>query len=99
MTVEQIAIRQEVRQMLSEAGINKDTLKEMVKEVLSEEVGKACKQAVSETNVNNIFLSEANNVLRKVMKEEIQHRINGVFNHMSITIDILDKDGQSSITK
>lgn len=34
MTVEQIAIRQEVRQMLNEAGINKNTLKDMVKEVL-----------------------------------------------------------------
>ena len=31
MNVEQIAIRQEVRQMLNEAGINKNTLKDMVK--------------------------------------------------------------------
>lgn len=38
MTVEQIAIRQEVRQMLNEAGINKNTLKDMVKEVLQEEL-------------------------------------------------------------
>ena len=36
MTVEQIAVRQEVRQMLNEAGINKNTLKSMVKEVLQE---------------------------------------------------------------
>ena len=34
MIVEQIASRQEVRQMLTEAGINKNTMKEMVKEVL-----------------------------------------------------------------
>lgn len=41
MTVEQIAIRQEVRQMLNEAGINKNTLKDMVKEVLQEELKRA----------------------------------------------------------
>ncbi len=33
MTVEQIAIRQEIRQMLNEAGVNKTTLREMAKEV------------------------------------------------------------------
>ena len=51
MTVEQIAIRQEVRQMLSEAGINRNTLKDMVKDVLAEEVGKAIKQAAAEYDV------------------------------------------------
>ena len=50
MTVEQIAIRQEVRQMLNEAGINKATLKDMAKEVLKEELGKAIKQALEETD-------------------------------------------------
>lgn len=37
MTVAQIAIRQEIRQMRTEAGINKNTMKEMAKEVLEEE--------------------------------------------------------------
>ena len=46
MTVERIAIRQEVRQMLNEAGINKNTLKDMVKEVLQEELKRAIFQAL-----------------------------------------------------
>jgi len=41
MTVEQIVMRHEIRQMLNEAGINKNTLKDMVKEVLEEEINKA----------------------------------------------------------
>lgn len=49
MKVEEIAIRQEVRQMLSEAGINKNTMKEMVKDVLHEELEKAIKQSLNET--------------------------------------------------
>ena len=53
MTVEQIAIRQEVRQMLNEAGINKNTLKDMVKEVLQEELKRAIFQALHETNTSD----------------------------------------------
>ena len=41
MKVEEIAVRQEVRQMMSESGINKETMKTMVKDVISEEMRKA----------------------------------------------------------
>lgn len=50
MKVEEIALRQEVRQMLSEAGINKTVLKQLVKDVIDEEVNKAIKQAIAEQN-------------------------------------------------
>lgn len=62
MNIEQIAIRQEIRQMLNEAGINKNTLKDMVKEVLQEEVSKACKQAVNESDVDRA-------IARKIMEK------------------------------
>lgn len=38
MRVEEIALRQEIRQMLNEAGYNRNTLKELVKEVMHEEL-------------------------------------------------------------
>ena len=41
MRVEEIALRSEIRQMLNEAGFNKNTLKDLVKEVLREEIEKA----------------------------------------------------------
>ena len=34
MRVEEIAVRQEVRQMLSEAGLNRNTLREMTQQIL-----------------------------------------------------------------
>ena len=52
MRVEEIAVRQEIRQMLNEAGINKNTLKDMVKEILQEEVSKACRQGFNEKDVS-----------------------------------------------
>lgn len=103
MTVEQIAIRQEIRQMLSEAGINKNTLKDMVKEVLKEEVERACKQAVNETDVDSAIAGKINDnfgrIVREATKDEIRGRVQGIFNRMTISVDITDENGTSSITK
>lgn len=103
MNVEQIAIRQEVRQMLNEAGINKNTLKDMVKEVLQEEVSKACRQAVNESAVDSAIARKINDnfgkIVREATKDEIRGRVQGIFNRMTISVDITDKDGQSVVTR
>lgn len=103
MNVEQIAIRQEVRQMLNEAGINRNTLKEMVKEVLQEEVSKACRQAVNESDVNDSIARKINDnfgkIVREAAKDEIRGRVQGIFNRMTISVDITDNDGQSVVTR
>ncbi len=103
MNVEQIAIRQEVRQMLNEAGINRNTLKEMVKEVLQEEVSKACRQAVNESDVNDSIARKINDnfgkIVREATKDEIRGRVQGIFNRMTISVDITDNDGQSVVTR
>lgn len=54
MRVEEIALRQEIRQMLNEAGINKNTLHDMAKEVMQEEIAKQVKNALNQSNINNI---------------------------------------------
>lgn len=103
MTVEQIAIRQEVRQMLSEAGINKNTLKDIVKEVLEEEMQKAIKQAIKEMDfegkINNIFSRKLDDALSVEIREQIRDRICSIFNRMTISVDVTDKHGMSSISK
>ena len=103
MRVEEIAIRQEVRQMLNEAGINKNTLKDMVKDVLKEEVEKACKQAVNETDVDDAIARKINDnfgrIVREATKDEIRGRVQGIFNRMTISVDITDNEGQSVITR
>jgi hypothetical protein len=103
MTVEQIAVRQEVRQMLNEAGINKNTLKELVKEVLQEEIQKACVQAMHEkdidTMVHNAMNNDFNRVVRDTTKEVIRERCTSIFHRMTISVDITDENGTSSITR
>lgn len=103
MKVEEIAIRQEVRQMLSEAGINKNTMKEMVKDVLHEELEKAIKQSLNETNTDRVISKKINdcvdNSLRRLIREEIHGKVNNVFRRMTISVDITDNDGQSILTR
>lgn len=103
MNVEQIAIRQEVRQMLNEAGINKNTLKDMVKDVLQEEVSKACRQAVNESDVDGAIARKINDgfgkIVREATRDEIRERVHGIFERMTISVNITDKDGQSVVTR
>lgn len=97
MTIEQIAIRQEIRQMLSEAGINKNTLKDMVKDVLDEELERAIKRAINETDINGKMSCCFRDTLKAVMKEEVRNRIVSPFNRMQISVDITDEHGTSSL--
>lgn len=98
MRVEEIAIRQEARQMLNEAGINQNTLKDMVKEILDEKLEKAIYQALHERDVNQAVSNKIeqcmNNKANQIVREEIRRKINGIFDHMTVSVDITDKAGQ-----
>lgn len=86
MRVEEIALRQEIRQMLSEAGINKNTLLEMAKEVMQEEIAKQVKNAVKQSNIDNIVYRKVNSYeLRDMMREAVRKEISEAVN---IDIDV-----------
>lgn len=97
MTAEQIALRQEVRQLLNEAGINKNTLKDIVKEVIEEELTKAVKQVMQEMNLIGAINQATNGNLQKLVREELRNaintRVNGYFNKINVSVDILNSDG------
>lgn len=98
MRVEEICLRQEIRQMLNEAGINKNTLKEMVKDVLKEEVEKACKQGVNESDFEGYMRKKMDNELRqltrKIIRESVVDRaVKKYFDRMHVTVEIKDEDG------
>ncbi len=85
MRVEVIALRQEIRQMLNEAGINKNTLYEMAKEVMQEELEKQVKNILSQNNISGIIYSKINayefrEAMREAIRKEISERV-----HISIT--------------
>lgn len=54
MRVEEIALRQEIRQMMNEAGLNKNTIREMAQKLLEEEVKKQVKTAFAQNNIERI---------------------------------------------
>lgn len=80
MRVEEIALRQEIRQMLNEAGINKNTLFEMAKEVMHEEIEKQVKNSINQSNINDIVYRkvnsyELNEMMRAAIRKEISEAV------------------------
>lgn len=75
----------------------------MVKEVLQEEVSKACKQAVNESDVDGAIARKINDsfgkIVREAIRDEIRERIHGIFGRMTVSVDITDKDGQSIVKR
>ena len=65
MRVEEIAIRQEVRQMLNEAGINRNTLKDMALDALNEKLDKAVYQAMREKDIDGSICNRIENCIGK----------------------------------
>ena len=102
MTVQEMALRIEVRQMLNEAGFNKNTLKDEVKSVLKGEIEKAVKQAINETDFNGYVGREANSIIREAVKSHLQDTITRQivgdwFHKMKVSVDITDEVGESII--
>lgn len=80
MRVEEIALRQEIRQMLNEAGINKNTLFEMAKEVMHEEIEKQVKNSINQSNIDGIVYRkinsyELNEMMRAAIRKEISEAV------------------------
>ena len=96
MTVEQIAVRQEVRQLLADAGFNKNTMKDIVREVIEEELTKAVRQVMNEMDLEDKICKAANGnlqeAIRKELRASIDNKVNGVFNRMSVNVAISNRD-------
>jgi hypothetical protein len=93
MRVEEIALRQEIRQLLNEAGFNKNTLKDLVKGALKEELNKATKQAVEETNIVGYTIKNIDSIINKaterVVREKITDTIVGnYFKQMTVDVNV-----------
>lgn len=81
MKPEEIALRMEIRQMLSEAGINRNTLKDMAKDVLYQEIGKQVRQAMNETYVvqlvrDNMKTYMFRDIIKDAVREQVSKSVN-----------------------
>ena len=99
MRIEEIVVRQEVRQMLNEAGINKNTLKDMVKEVIHEEVRKAINQKMDEVLKEYDFPRKieaiVNKKIRQNVEEAVYDRVFSVARKMEISVNISGEEDTS----
>lgn len=98
MRVEEIAIRQEARQMLNEGGINQNTLKDMVREILNEKLDKAIYQALHEKDVDGAIEDKIEWCIQQkandIVRDEIRRKVGSIFDHMTVYVNITDKEGQ-----
>lgn len=90
MRVEEIALRQEIRQILSEVGLDKNTLHEMAKSVLQEEISKQVKNAINQSNITAMAKSSIRSYeLKDLLKDAIRQE---VINSIKLSIDVQVED-------
>lgn len=91
MTVEQIEIRKILTQMLADAGINRETLKDLVKQILNEKIDQAIKTAEHQTNLNakidRLWAEYLHNGIERAAKAAIVDKINCYFKDITVTLD------------
>lgn len=80
MRVEEIVLRQEIRQLLSESGINKNTIREVAEKVLQEETEKQVKNLLHQINTDRLLSSklhsyEFKEMLQKAIYTEVKDSI------------------------
>lgn len=87
MTVEQIELRKILSQMLADNGINRETLREMVNEILDEKVEKAVIQVLKEGNIKGIVEGKIDNISRGVIQREVENKVRRLLNCTSLSIN------------
>lgn len=80
MRVEEIALRQEIRQMMTEAGLNKNTIKEITEKALKEEVEKQVRSILKQANIDSMVRRqtqtyEFREMLQKAVGKEVQDAV------------------------
>lgn len=86
MKIEDIALRHEIRQLMSEAGINKNTIREIAEQVLKEEIDKQIKNIFHQTNIDALVRSKINTYeLKNMWQTAIDKAIR---NTVNISVDV-----------
>ena len=69
MRVEEIALRQEARQMLCEAGLDKESLKELVLKDMDDKVVQAIEKKIKGIEFEEMILRRVDRALDKAVEE------------------------------
>ena len=87
MTVEQIELRKILTQMLADNGINRETIKGFVEEIVSEKVDRAIDRIIHETNMDSLIARQVQDTIRTTISDEVRWNVRRVFGSVSISIE------------
>lgn len=97
MTIEQIELRKILTQMLAENGLNRETIKGFVREIIEEKIDKSINDIIHQTssvNMDNAIIRRVDkfidNEIDKVVRSEIHKQINSYFSNISVSVKLTD---------
>ena len=101
MRVEEIALRSEIRQMLNEAGFNRDTIKQLVKEAIDDVVKNQVNQVLmerKEQNLEEVVSDYLNSRLYSQIRDCAESVIKGKLRWMdfSVNVEVTEKESEES---
>ena len=91
MRVEEMALRSEIRQILNEAGINRETLKDMVKESINDIVKNQVNQVLMERRDEDLSEAVSNYLdsnMRAIVKNCAESTIKDKLRRMDFHVDV-----------
>lgn len=87
MRIEEIALRQEARQMLCEAGLNKESLKELVIKDMDDKVIQAIEKKIKGIEFEEMILSRVDKALTKAVDDIVRKHVEGYFYNRKLKIE------------
>lgn len=87
MTVEQIKLRKILTKMLADNGINRETIKGFVEEIVSEKVDRAIDRIIHETNMDSLIARMVQDTIRTTISDEVRWNVRRVLGSVSISIE------------
>ena len=107
MTVEQIEIRKILNQMLADNGINRETIKDLIKECIDERVEKALRNLIHQSNGKfNSLSSRLESAMDRIVYQEVDKqaravvsdRVRSIFSKITVNV-LLNNPTKSEETK
>lgn len=87
MRVEEIALRQEARQMLCEAGLDKESLKELVLKDMDDKVTQAIEKRIKGVEFEDMILQRVDKALTKAVDDIVRKHVEGYFWNRKLKIE------------
>ncbi len=87
MTVEQIELRKILTQMLADNGINRETIKGFVEEIVSEKVDRAIDRVIHEANMDSLVRRTVQDTIKTTISDEVCWNVRRVLGSVSISIE------------